>query len=73
MAAIPLTGDYEPGTSGWTRHQVERYEATGGVRCGDLRGRQVQLDGHRLSPGEIVDFLRSLPTLWADFGDCGRR
>jgi hypothetical protein len=27
----------------------------------------------RLSPGEIVDYLRSLPALWADSGPDGRR
>ena len=34
---------------------------------------QVPLDGRRLSPTEIVDYLRSLPTLWADSGTAGRQ
>ncbi len=38
---MPLTGDYEPGTSSWSRKQVERYEATNGEQGGDLRGRPV--------------------------------
>src|SRR5437899_11334726 len=38
---MPLTGDYEPGTSAWSRKQSERYEATGGKEGGDLRGRPI--------------------------------
>ena len=38
---MPLTGEYEPGTSDWSRKQVERYEATNGLEGGDLRGRPV--------------------------------
>ena len=30
-------------------------------------------DGRRLSPSEIVDYLRSLPTLWADSATAGRQ
>lgn len=38
---MPLTGDYEPGTARWARDQAERYEASGGTKAGDLRGRPV--------------------------------
>jgi deazaflavin-dependent oxidoreductase (nitroreductase family) len=38
---MPLTGDYEPGTSSWSRKHVEQYEATDGQEAGDLRGRPV--------------------------------
>jgi deazaflavin-dependent oxidoreductase (nitroreductase family) len=38
---MPLTGEYEPGTSAWSRAQVELYEATNGGKGGDLRGRPV--------------------------------
>jgi deazaflavin-dependent oxidoreductase (nitroreductase family) len=38
---MPLTGDYEPGTSAWSRKNVEDYEATNGEKGGDLRGRPV--------------------------------
>ncbi len=38
---MPLTGDYEPGTSAWSRKQAELYEATNGEQAGDLRGRPV--------------------------------
>ena len=34
---------------------------------------QVPLDGRRLGPTEIVQYLRSLPTLWADSGTAGRQ
>ena len=33
----------------------------------------IPLDSHRLGPGEIVEYLRSLPTLWADSGTAGRQ
>jgi deazaflavin-dependent oxidoreductase (nitroreductase family) len=38
---MPLTGDYEPGTSAWARQQAELYEATNGEKAGDLRSRPV--------------------------------
>ncbi len=38
---MPLIGDYEPGTSAWSREHVARYEATNGGEGGDLRGRPV--------------------------------
>jgi deazaflavin-dependent oxidoreductase (nitroreductase family) len=38
---MPLAGEYEPGTSAWSREQVEFYEATDGEKGGDLRGRPV--------------------------------
>ncbi|MEX2137471.1 MAG: nitroreductase family deazaflavin-dependent oxidoreductase [Chloroflexota bacterium] len=38
---MPLTGEYEPGTSSWSRRNVEHYEATNGKMGGDLRGRPV--------------------------------
>ena len=38
---MPLSGRYEPGTSAWSRGQVELYEATNGEQGGDLRGRPV--------------------------------
>ena len=38
---MPLTGEYEPGTSAWSRKQTELYEATNGEEGGDLRGRPV--------------------------------
>jgi deazaflavin-dependent oxidoreductase (nitroreductase family) len=38
---MPLTGEYQPGTSSWSRRHVEQYEATNGQKAGDLRGRPV--------------------------------
>jgi F420H(2)-dependent quinone reductase len=38
---MPLSGEYAPSTSGWARRQAETYEASGGARAGDLRGRPV--------------------------------
>jgi F420H(2)-dependent quinone reductase len=38
---VPLTGDYEPGTSAWSRKQGEIYESTNGRQGGDLRGRPI--------------------------------
>jgi deazaflavin-dependent oxidoreductase (nitroreductase family) len=38
---MPLTGDFEPGTSAWSREQVEIYESTNGEQRGDLRGKPV--------------------------------
>jgi hypothetical protein len=38
---MPLTGEYLPGTSAWSRAQTELYEATNGEKGGDLRGRPV--------------------------------
>lgn len=38
---MPLTGEYEPSASRRTRKQTEQYEATGGAKGGDLRGKPV--------------------------------
>jgi F420H(2)-dependent quinone reductase len=38
---VPLTGEYEPGTSAWSRKQAELYEATNGQKGGELRGMPV--------------------------------
>src|SRR5207342_3399710 len=38
---MPLTGEYEPSTSAWSRKQTELYEATNGEKGGDLRGKPV--------------------------------
>jgi deazaflavin-dependent oxidoreductase (nitroreductase family) len=38
---MPLSGEYAPGSSKWSRKQVERYEATDGRKGGDLKGRPV--------------------------------
>lgn len=35
---MPLTGEWEPGTSDWARTQVERFEASDGREANTLRG-----------------------------------
>jgi hypothetical protein len=39
----------------------------------DERLAREPADGPRLSPSEIVDYLRSLPRRWADAGPAGRQ
>jgi deazaflavin-dependent oxidoreductase (nitroreductase family) len=38
---MPLSGEYEPGTTGWSRKQTEAYEASGGTEATELRGKPV--------------------------------
>src|SRR5262245_7820945 len=38
---MPLSGEYEPGTSDWARKQAERFEASDGASSKLLRGRPV--------------------------------
>lgn len=38
---MPLTGEYAPGTSSWSRKNVEEYESTEGRKGAQLRGRPV--------------------------------
>jgi F420H(2)-dependent quinone reductase len=38
---MPLSGEYAPSTSAWSRKQTETYEATGGDKAGDLRGKPI--------------------------------
>ncbi|HTL42258.1 MAG TPA: nitroreductase family deazaflavin-dependent oxidoreductase [Pseudolysinimonas sp.] len=38
---MPLDGIYAPSTADWARRQAELYEATGGRKGNDLRGRPV--------------------------------
>ena len=38
---MPLTGEYEPSPSAWSRKQAELYEATNGEEGAELRGRPV--------------------------------
>ncbi|MBK4347144.1 nitroreductase family deazaflavin-dependent oxidoreductase [Lacisediminihabitans changchengi] len=38
---MPLTGEYEPGTAGWARDQVEQFEASNGQEANTLRGRPI--------------------------------
>ncbi len=38
---MPLTGEYEPGTSDWARKQLEIYEASGGTKGTTFKGMPV--------------------------------
>jgi deazaflavin-dependent oxidoreductase (nitroreductase family) len=38
---MPLTGEYEPGTAGWAREQVEQFEASNGQEANLMRGRPI--------------------------------
>ncbi|TAJ46062.1 MAG: nitroreductase family deazaflavin-dependent oxidoreductase [Herbiconiux sp.] len=38
---MPLTGEYEPGTSDWARQQLETYEGSGGTEGTMLNGMPV--------------------------------
>ena len=38
---MPLSGEYAPSTAAWARKQAEAYEASGGAKANDLRGRPV--------------------------------
>ncbi|MFJ1461479.1 nitroreductase family deazaflavin-dependent oxidoreductase [Nocardia wallacei] len=40
---MPLTGEYEPSTSGWAREQAERYEATNGAEADTIKGLPIIL------------------------------
>jgi deazaflavin-dependent oxidoreductase (nitroreductase family) len=41
MRAMPLEGEYAPGTSAWARKQAEEYEASDGTKAADLRGKPI--------------------------------
>jgi deazaflavin-dependent oxidoreductase (nitroreductase family) len=38
---MPLTGEYEPGTSEWSRKQTEAFEASNGAEANTLRGKPI--------------------------------
>ncbi len=38
---MPLTGEYEPGTSEWSRKQTETFEASNGAEANTLRGKPI--------------------------------
>ncbi|MCC3333294.1 nitroreductase family deazaflavin-dependent oxidoreductase [Nocardia abscessus] len=40
---MPLTGEYEPSTSGWAREQAEKYENSGGTKGATIQGKPVIL------------------------------
>ncbi|BCK56995.1 nitroreductase family deazaflavin-dependent oxidoreductase [Nocardia wallacei] len=40
---MPLTGEYEPSTSGWAREQAEKYEASNGTEANTIKGLPIVL------------------------------
>jgi deazaflavin-dependent oxidoreductase (nitroreductase family) len=57
---MSLIGDYEPGTSAWSRKQAELYESTNGQQGGDLRGRPIIV---LTSVGAKTGKLRKTPVM----------
>lgn len=57
---MPLSGEYAPSASGWAREQAETYEATGGERAGELRGKPVIV---LTSVGAKTGLLRKTPLM----------
>jgi deazaflavin-dependent oxidoreductase (nitroreductase family) len=57
---MPLTGEYLPGTSDWSRNTVDRYEATDGAEGGEMRGRPVVI---LTSVGARTGGLRKTPLM----------
>ncbi|WP_280389692.1 nitroreductase family deazaflavin-dependent oxidoreductase [Nocardia wallacei] len=40
---MPLTGEYEPSTSGWAREQAEKYKASNGTEANTIKGLPIVL------------------------------
>jgi deazaflavin-dependent oxidoreductase (nitroreductase family) len=57
---MPLTGEYLPGTSDWSRNTVDRYEATDGEQGGMLNGSPVVV---LTSVGARTGGLRKTPLM----------
>ncbi|WP_330231941.1 nitroreductase family deazaflavin-dependent oxidoreductase [Nocardia sp. NBC_00508] len=57
---MPLTGEYEPSTSGWAREQAESYEGSAGTKATTLQGKPVVL---LTSKGAKTGKLRKTPLM----------
>ena len=57
---MPLTGEYEPSTSGWARKQAETFEASNGAKANTLRGVPIIL---LTSVGAKTGKLRKTPLM----------
>ncbi|MEV4348684.1 nitroreductase family deazaflavin-dependent oxidoreductase [Actinoplanes sp. NPDC049596] len=57
---MPLTGEYEPSTSGWARSQAEKYEASDGAEANDIQGYPIILVS---SIGAKTGKLRKTPLM----------
>jgi deazaflavin-dependent oxidoreductase (nitroreductase family) len=61
---MPLTGEYEPGTSAWSSKHIELYESTNGDEGGDLQGRPVIV---LTSVGAKSGKLRKIPLMRVEY------
>ena len=57
---MPLTGEYAPGTSDWSRRQAEAFEASNGQKDATLRGMPIVL---LTSVGAKTGLLRKSPLM----------
>jgi len=57
---MPLTGEYEPGTSDWARNQADLFEGSGGTKGNTLRGMPIIL---LTSAGAQSGKLRKTPLM----------
>jgi len=57
---MPLTGEYQPGTSDWARKQLDAYEGSGGTQATTLRGMPVVI---LTSVGAKTGKLRKTPLM----------
>jgi deazaflavin-dependent oxidoreductase (nitroreductase family) len=64
---MPLTGEYEPGTMGWVRKQVELYESSGGTQGTTIVGRPVVV---MTSRGARTGKLRKTPVMRVEHDGC---
>ena len=64
---MPLQGEYEPGTMGWVRKQVELYERSGGTQGTTIVGRPVVV---MTSRGAKTGKLRKTPVMRVERDGC---
>src|SRR3954447_3646673 len=64
--AMPIEGEYVPGTLSWAADQVELYERTGGAEGNDLQGRPVIILTTR---GRKTGKVRKSPLMRVKHGD----
>ena len=62
---MPLTGDYEPSPSAWSREQAELFERSGGTEGNTLRGVPIVL---LTSVGAKTGKLRKTPLMRVEHG-----
>lgn len=60
LGVMPLSGEYEPSTSGWARKQAEKFESSQGASAGTIQGYPIVLV---TSVGAISGKLRKTPLM----------